>query len=437
LDGEVETTSSIDKYAPIEIAMQRSQPYTKMTASSASSNQAGSSHNYNNNKRSAIDDDNQDHDMISKMNKSNDYSMDTSNDQQSGNNQTTKEQFIGRLTKKFDQTQSSRPITENIMPLSDQLSVEKIVSIKLKKKAQQRTKVSSEMDDDPLPSGSGSSSTNAQNLLSSQANKKEDRTSSQSKYNFDYTSAGTSNFMSGIAMVGTDDSDAIMREITQRERTCRTRFTVLQSTGKQFDKDITAFLQSIKAREEGADLAASNATLLNTTSGFNALNNSSQANLLSQQNAAAAQKSRALGYNRFDQERYSAKDETGGFSIDTKLTYQPNGGTISLATNTSQPPPPQSNLLDSLTKPSQASKPGAFFQSTQLTQQQPNIMTGSSISSSSINSAYKAKIGPGTAPLTKRSHSNPIIIIPAARTSIIQMINVADILQDLKYVFFI
>jgi hypothetical protein len=64
-------------------------------------------------------------------------------------------------------------------------------------------------------------------------------------------------------------------------------------------------------------------------------------------------------------------------------------------------------------------------------------MTGSSISSSSINSAYKAKIGPGTAPLTKRSHSNPIIIIPAARTSIIQMINVADILQDLKYVFFI
>ena len=121
MDGEVETTSSIDKYAPIEIAMQRSQPYTKMTASSASSNQAGSSHNYNNNKRSAIDDDNQDHDMISKMNKSNDYSMDTSNDQQSGNNQTTKEQFIGRLTKKFDQTQSSRYITENIMPLSDQM----------------------------------------------------------------------------------------------------------------------------------------------------------------------------------------------------------------------------------------------------------------------------------------------------------------------------
>jgi hypothetical protein len=47
--------------------------------------------------------------------------MDTSNDQQSGSNQTNKEQFIGRLTKKFDQTQSSRYITENIMPLSDQM----------------------------------------------------------------------------------------------------------------------------------------------------------------------------------------------------------------------------------------------------------------------------------------------------------------------------
>ena len=47
--------------------------------------------------------------------------MDTSNDQQSGSNQTNKEQFIGRLTKKFDQTQPSRYTTENIMPLSDQM----------------------------------------------------------------------------------------------------------------------------------------------------------------------------------------------------------------------------------------------------------------------------------------------------------------------------
>lgn len=112
-----------------------------------------------------------------------------------------------------------------------------------------------------------------------------------------------------------------MREIAQRERTCRTRYTVLQSTGKQFDKDIYAFLQSIKAKEEGSDL---------NTSGLNSsqLNNSS-AQASQQVNA----QKRSLGYNRFDQERYQTKDDTGGFNIDTKQTYQPNGG---LSLNPSQ-----------------------------------------------------------------------------------------------------
>jgi len=147
--------------------------------------------------------------------------------------------------------------------------------------------------------------------------------------------------------------------------------------------------------------------------------------------AASAQKTRSLGYNRFDQERYSAKDETGGFSIDTKLTYQPNGGTISLTPNPNGPPlpggvqPATANILD-IAK-SQVNKPGTYFQSTQLTQQKTNIMPGMS----AIN---KAKYTPGSAPLTKRSHSNPIIIIPAARTSLIQMLNAADILQELKFV---
>jgi hypothetical protein len=353
------------------------------------------------------------------------FAMDTAMDHAS-QQQSSKEQFIGRITKKFDEAaQSSRPITENIMPLSSELSIEKIVSIKLKKKAQQRTKVSSgvEMDDEVL----GGTSTQMMSSSQSQA-KKDDRSSSQSKYNFDYTS-GTSSFMSGIVTVGVDDSDAIMREIMQRERTCRTRFNVLQSTGKQFDKDITAFLQSIKAREEGVDSSVLNNSL-----------NSSQTGLLSQQTtaaaaaaAASAQKSRSLGYNRFDQERYSAKDETGGFSIDTKLTYQPNGGTISLTPNPNGPPvpstasqPASTSLLDNLAK-SQLIKPGPYFQSTQLTQQKTNIMSGMS-----VGNPNKTKYAPSGAPLTKRIHSNPIIIIPAARTSLIQMLNAADILQELK-----
>lgn len=435
LDGEVETSSSIDKYAPIEIAMQRPQPYVKSSSSS----------NYN--KRSAMTmEEDQDQDYHSKVSKTGDMSSQMETDQMAS--QATKEQFISRLTQKFDETaaQSSRPITENIMPLSEKLSVEKIVAIKLKKKAQDRTKLSTgvEMDDDLIPGRSGS-----QNMSTSQSSqsKKEDRShsSSQSKYNFDYTS-GTSSFLSGITMVGADDSDAIMREIIQRERVCRTRFSVLQSTGKQFDKDITAFLQSIKAREEGADSSIN--TSMNMT---NPLNGSQSNSMMMSQNMAS-QKSRPLGYNRFDQERYSAKDETGGFSIDTKLTYQPNGGSITLSTATnsnltssasssSTSTQPTQNIFDnlssqtkstSLTSSSQSnsnSKPQ--FQSTQLSQQKTNVLSSGNGSSAHNNSKSKYQSSSGSSS-SKRIHATPIIIIPAARTSLIQMINVSDILQELK-----
>ncbi len=168
-----------------------------------------------------------------------------------------------------------------------------------------------EIDDDLL----GSSGT-ASGQAPSGGHKSLDE--SKSKYNYDYSASG-SGFVSGIGSVGADDSDTIMREIVQRERTCRTRFTVLQSTGKQFDKDISAFLQSIKAKEEGGEANGSGMNTLNS-SGLNT-------------SAAGVQKQRVLGYNRFDQERYQTKDDTGGFVIDTKLTYQPNGGSMSLSSN--------------------------------------------------------------------------------------------------------
>lgn len=387
LDGEVETTSSIDKYAPIEIAMQRPQPYVKSSSQ----------------KRSAIMNDDDDHDMSSSKQAKNDFQMDQSGDQNGDKGQvpaSQKELFIGRLAKKFDDQQSSRPITDNIMPLSDQLSIEKIVSIKLKKKAQQRTKVSSgvEMDDDLLGTTAGlpNQTQTAKKLIEEK----------QSKYNYDYTTPSTGSFLSGIGANGTDDSDTIMREIAQRERTCRTRFTVLQSTGKQFDKDIYAFLQSIKAKEEGSDM---NASGLNSSQLNNANSQASQQN--------NAQK-RALGYNRFDQERYQTKDDTGGFSIDTKLTYQPNGGLPSL--NPSQ--------ADNSSKPMNKS---SYFQSSQITQKSNSVpATNGSRSVSTPNSKPKS----GSQQLQKRSHQNPIIIIPAARTSLIQMVNALDILQELKYI---
>ena len=304
-----------------------------------------------------------------------------------------KEQFIRNITKKFDATAalSSRPITENIMPLSKELTTEKIASIKAKKKAQQRNQVTSGVDlDDDLLGGQTGAARAAQDEHN------------RSALNLDFTNlaaATTTGFMSSI---GGDDSDAIMREIVQRECGCRNRFSVLQSPAKQFEKDINAFLQSIKAKEDGG--GALDPSLIS---------NSQPATQLS----SSAQKSRPLGYNRFDQERYGGKDETGGFSIDTKLTYQPNGGTISLTPNANAPPLP----------PAPSSYQAA---ASQLTQQKTNIM-GKPIGAPVANMANKyesqgRKGGGGGV--------RPIIIIPNTSTSLIGMANVIEVLQELKFV---
>ncbi len=47
------------------------------------------------------------------------------------------------------------------------------------------------------------------------------------------------------------DNDLITKEIMSRERVWRTRVTILESNGKQFDKNIFAILQSVKLKEEG------------------------------------------------------------------------------------------------------------------------------------------------------------------------------------------
>jgi len=287
-----------------------------------------------------------------------------------------KEQFIGRLTKKFDESaeQSTRPITQNIMDLSEELTKEKIAAIKAKKKAQQRKQVGVELDDDLL----------------TDINKSKEQEHSVMKADY--------------SQIDRDDNDAIMKEITQRESVTRTRFTVLQSTGKQFEKDINAFFQLIKAKEDSQ----------------NELSNTQSLQFSQTASQVQAQKARQLGYNRFDQERYAGKDETGGFSIDTKLTYQPNGGALSLTQNSSSQ---SANLsgssqvtarLSANSNGNGAVKPTQDV-SSQLSQNKTNIMSKSPVNSSS-----------------KKVYIKPIIVIPAITSSLITMTNVVDILQDLK-----
>lgn len=369
MDGEIDTHPSIDKNAPIEIAMQRPLPYVK--ASSSISQNLATTNSSSAIKRAmaaSFDDKINDMDIGSKMAK-----HDSEDGFASG---LTQEQIIGRISKKLDSSLSQRPITENLTDLSEQLTIEKIAAIKAKKKAQQRKQVSSAVElDDELLMGRGSS----------------DRAMGAE---YGLSSIG---YASGLSTG--DENEAIMKEIRKRELVSKDRFSVLQSSGKHFEKDINAFLQLIKAKEEG-----------NSESGIAA------APINGSQPVQQSQKSRQLGYNRFDQERYAAKDETGGFSIDTKLTYQPSIGALGLVPTPNSAPTAGSGL-DSQ----------RLLTQTQLTQK--NNSTVSSQSSQS-RPGYKSP----SAQNQKRTSTKPIIIVPNVPTSLITMINCHEILQDLKYI---
>jgi parafibromin len=368
LDGEMDTTPSIDKNAPLEIAMQRPLPYTKsstLTASTTATNATVSvSGGIQRPPQYITDLDEQmdvDHRHLTSDNQ-------TNNNKSVLDQASEKEKLIGRITKKFDETaaQSQRPITENITQLSDKLTMEKIAAIKAKKKAQQRKQVAAGVDiDDELMMHAVSASTVVHAQLSSE----------QSALN-----------------------DAIMKEIQKRECVAKNRFSVLQSNGKQFEKDINAFLQLIKAKEEGGVLdstqdlkPAANSTITATTTTTTA----------------------RMGYNRFDQERYAGKDETGGFSIDTKLTYQPNVGPLSMTPNPNATPAYDSSSSKTTTTTT-----------TQLTQQKTNIVKPQTPVQNSQQQTQQSQ--------KKGHHQRPIIIIPNTNTSLITMYNASDILQDLK-----
>ncbi|XP_055480376.1 parafibromin [Psammomys obesus] len=149
--------------------------------------------------------------------------------------------------------------TEQIRSLSEAMSVEKIAAIKAKIMAKKRSTIKTDLDDD-------------------------------------ITALKQRSFV--------DAEVDVTRDIVSRERVWRTRTTILQSTGKNFSKNIFAILQSVKAREEGRapeQRPAPNAATVDPT-------------LRTKQPIPAA-------YNRYDQERFKGKEETEGFKIDTMGTY--------------------------------------------------------------------------------------------------------------------
>lgn len=355
LDGETNTCANIDKYAPLEITM--AAPIH--LGPGAAKRPKIDSHETSASSVAAT--------QISSQSHAQKMSGDAE-ELTSGLNSEIRE----RIAKKLEAGvvsgagSVSKIAADQISDLSDKLTAEKIKELKTIRLAKKRnTIVSGDVMDDDLPVVSGVGGTGA----------------------------------------SADDTE-MMKEILGRERIWRNRVTILESVGnKCFDKNIFAILQSIKSKEENNNGAV-----------VMGQGNVAQAQMQAA-NAAAQKSAKTLGYNRFDQERYGAKDDTGGFSINTKGTYQFNasialGGAGGAAGEAPVSQASQSqaklsaivNTVPSKVPPSAASqlaKPGSASQ----------------VSSQSQKARQSRK---------------PIIIVPATRTALITIHNVVDILQDLK-----
>jgi len=221
------------------------------------------------------------------------------------------------------------------------------------------------------------------------------------------------------AAIGMGDME-VSREssaIFKRERQWRTRTTILQSTGKNFSKTITAILNSVKMREEGRKPGQPGMAPPprpgqpypggqpgGTRGGplpGQPRPHPGMANALSQPRQLP-------NYNRYDQERFR-KEDTHGFNIDTVGTF--SGMTLKSVTEGNR-----NNQANQARKPAVAPNPAAQRPS----QPAPGSQSGGGV-------------GGGGSGGGKRVSRTPIIIIPAAPKSLITMYNAKDILQDLRF----
>ena len=142
----------------------------------------------------------------------------SSGDQQSSDQANS---IIGRITRKFDESaaQSQRAITDNIMPLSESLTKEKIAALKAKKKAMQRNQVSAGMDlmdDDPVAQAAAGIAASSQAAAASARGVTAGADRLASSKLGEYTAYGLT--------PTTAEGDAVMKEIAKREVMVRNRF---------------------------------------------------------------------------------------------------------------------------------------------------------------------------------------------------------------------
>ncbi|KAM3966631.1 parafibromin-like [Aphomia sociella] len=214
------------------------------------------------------------------------------------------------------------------------------------------------------------------------------------------TTIKSNDYSDTLGVVGSDlrailDYDVdLTKDIISRERQWRTRTTVLQSNGKMFAKSILALLGSIRAREEGRPGVPRPPPVV-----------------MPPPTTIPAQQTQ---YNRYDQERFiRQKEETEGFKIDTMGTY--HGMTLK-------------SVTEGPSVPLAARAPQTPSHQRQMPQNGPG--SNSTPGRRELLPVAAARPPPGG----KRPSRTPIIIIPAAATSLISMYNVKEMLQDFKFV---
>merc|ERR1739838_142514 len=213
-----------------------------------------------------------------------------------------------------------------------------------------------------------------------------------------------------------DDADVPVTEenhteILSRERCWRTRSTVLQSGAKSFGKNVFAILSSIKLKEEGKSNQENLPSMSTSTTAMalaHASANTSKANMMMRRGQPSD------GYSRYDQEKFgksSGQEELVlGFKINTTSTYD------------------HMSLKSVMEGAASKKIPGI---------KHPGAAAAMAIANSSALKHQQRKqqqmVMQPQKPM-KRVSRTPIIIRPAATTSLITLYNAKDMLEDFRFV---
>lgn len=137
----------------------------------------------------------------------------------------------------------------------------------------------------------------------------------------------------------------------------------------------------------------------------------------------ARQAVRQVQYSRYDQERFLSKEDTQGFKIDTTGTY--HGMTLKSVT--------ESAKEDAHRRHGGGGGAGGGASRGGSALEDPRAALAAARAAHSAPSrSLSSSSGGGGSQKKQRTSRTPIIIIPAANTSLVNMFNAKDLLQDMK-----